>query len=88
MPAIARRFSNRDRPPRACDRGSGNQGSTYFHTSSGTSANLASIPSKDHVALRLATFQQVRGGALMSAKSLEKARKDPLNRFCADAEPT
>jgi len=48
----------------ASDRGSGNQGSTYFHTSSGTSANLASIPSRDHAALRLATFQQVRGGAL------------------------
>src|SRR5438552_7760142 len=64
MPASARRSSNRDRPPRACDRGSGNQGSTYFHTSSGTSANLASIPSRDHAALRLATFQQVRGGAL------------------------
>src|SRR5450631_3185459 len=64
MPAIARRLSNRDRPPRACERCSGNQGSTYFHTSSGTSANFASIPSRDHAALRPATFQQVRGGAL------------------------
>jgi hypothetical protein len=64
IPAIARRSSSRDRPPRACDGGSGNQGSTYFQTSSGTSANLASIPSKDHAALRLATFRQVRGGAL------------------------
>jgi hypothetical protein len=68
MPAIARRFSNRDRPPRACDRGSGNQGSTYFHTSSGTSANLASIPSRDHAALRRATFQQVQGGALTATQ--------------------
>src|ERR1700690_1762199 len=64
MPAIARRSASRDRPPRACERASGNQGTTYFHTSSGTSSNRESIPSRDHAALPLATFQQVRGTAL------------------------
>ena len=68
MPAIARRSSNRDRPPRACDRASGNQGTTYHQTSSGTSSNLDSIPSRDHAARRLATFRQVRGSALRGAK--------------------
>jgi hypothetical protein len=72
MPAIARRSSNRERPPRACHRASGNQGSTYFQTSSGTSSNLDSIPGIDHAALRLATFRQVRGSAL---------RREPIGRF-------
>jgi hypothetical protein len=57
-------ISTRDRPPRACDGGAGNHGSTYFHTSSGTSSNLASMHSRDHAPLRTAHFQHVPGGAL------------------------
>src|SRR5579872_916541 len=64
MPASARRLSTRARPPRACDGAAGNHGSTYFHTSSGTSSNLASMASKDHASTRTANFRQVPGGAL------------------------
>jgi hypothetical protein len=44
------------------------------------SSNLDSIPSRDHAALPLATFQQVRGTALSAAR-VEKAIIDYYRAF-------